>query len=86
VGIGSTKVDNKEKDNSMSKSKIKNGQPTLQQHNVMRLLCQTGYKSRTDNITKGRYYNVLLIHEDYVVVLDDENTPSVFLKSFFNNA
>ena len=58
----------------------------LHQHNVMRLLCKTGYKSRTDKITRGRYYDVLLIHDDYIVVLDDEKTPSVFLSDFFVNA
>ena len=48
-----------------------------------KLLCVTGYKGRTDNIIKGNYYDVLIKYGEYVVVLDEDKIPSVFLLSFF---
>lgn len=51
--------------------------------------CKVGYKSTTSRIIRGKSYKVLTDYtvdkdNSWYVVVDEDNTPSVFLKTFFD--
>lgn len=49
----------------------------------MKLKSCISYTSITTKITKDKVYDCLLEYKDWYVIIDDNDTPEVCLKSYF---